>query len=242
MWNEIVREAHKRRPYSDPVFILREIRHLHAALHEGTYSPPTAFSASTAHGEGSIWDPSSYPSCNVSGHALEPPPVHGFAAPSAAVLQTDPTSRHMSNVMGQNVPRISAPHGITTVPLPAEPSSTDLLYAPHPFIRVTTSLRPVSVESQALSITSLDITAAHQTEDNAHTSSSSLLVHPIPRLESPEGSTSHRSEELTVVILRIWNLLNHSLKLALARRDPHPHSQSPTHSLPLAWTPRLLKP
>ena len=101
--------------------------------------------------------------------ALEPPPVHSFAAPSAAVPQTDPTSRHMSNVMGQNVPRISAPHGSTTVPLPAEPSSTDLLYAPHPFIRVTTSLRPVSVESQALSITSLDINAAHQTEDNAHT-------------------------------------------------------------------------
>ena len=199
LWNEIVQEAHNRRPYSDPVFILREIRHLYIALHEDTYSPPTAFSASTAHGEDSVWDPSSYPPCNVSSHAPEtPPPVHVFAAPSAVVPQTDPVSLHTSHFMGQNVPRFSASHWGTTIPLPAEPSSSDLLYAPHPFIRVTTSSRPVSVESQALSITSLDIAAADITEGNAD-ATSSPVTHPIPRSESPDGSTSRRSEELTVV-------------------------------------------
>ncbi|KAN0116053.1 hypothetical protein V8E52_006359 [Russula decolorans] len=79
-----------------------------------------------------------------------------------------------------------------------EPSSSDLLYAPHPFIRVTTSSRPVSVESQALSITSLDIAAADITEGNAD-ATSSPVTHPIPRSESPDGSTLQRSEELTVV-------------------------------------------
>ena len=199
LWNEIVREAHDRRPYSAPVFILREIRHLHAALHEGTYSPPTAFSASTTHGEDSVWDPSSYPSCNVSSHTSEaPPPIHGLVVPSA-VPQTDPALLHMSHLTGQNVPRISAPHWGTTIPLPAEPSSTDLLYAPHPFIRIDTSSRPASVGSQALSITSLDMAAAHPADGNADTSTSSLLAHPIPRSESPDGSTSQRSEDLTVV-------------------------------------------
>lgn len=188
LWNEIVREAHNRRPYSDPVFILREIRHLYIALHEDTYSPPTAFSASTTHGDESVWDPSSYPPCNVSTHASEqPPPVHIFAAPSAVVPQTYFT--------GQNVPHFSAPHRDTTIPLPAEPSSSELLYASHPFIQVATSSRPVSVESQALSITSLDIAAADLTEGNAGTSTSSPVTHPIPRSESPAGST----EELTVV-------------------------------------------
>ena len=195
LWNEIVREAHNR---SDPVFILREIRHLYIALHEDTYSPPTAFSASTTHGEDTVWDPSSYPPCNVSSHAPEtPPPVHVFAAPSAVVPQTDPVSLHTSHFMGQNVPRFSASHWGTTIPLPVEPSSSDLLYAPHPFIRVTTSSRPVSVESQALSITSLDIAAADITEGADATSSP--VTHPISRSESPDGSTSRRSEELTVV-------------------------------------------
>ena len=199
LWNEIVQEAHTRRPYSAPVFILREIRHLHIALHEGTYSPPTAFSASTAHGEDSVWDPSSYPLCNVSSHrtSIPPPPVHVFAAPSAVVPQTDLPTLHMSHLTRQNVPRFSAPQWGATIPLPAEPSSTDLLYAPHPFIRA--SERPVSAESQALSITSLDMAAVHPTERNTYTSTSSLVTHAIRRSESPDGSTSQRSEELTVV-------------------------------------------
>lgn len=199
LWNEIVQEAHNRRPYSDPVFILREIRHLYTALHEDTNSPPTAFSASTTHGEDSVWDPSSYRPCNVSTHTSEPPPpVHVFAAPSAVVPQADPTSLHASHFTAQNVPRFSSPHWGTTIPLPAEPSSSDLLYAPHPFIRVATSSRPVSVESQALSITSLDIAAADVTEGNAGISASSPATHPIPQSESPDGSTLQRSEELTV--------------------------------------------
>ena len=196
LWNEIVREAHNRRPDTDPVYILKEIRHLYIALHDGTYSPPTAFS-STAHGEGSVWDPSSYPPCDVSSHTSEPlPPVHVFAAPSAVVPQTDPASLHMSHLTGQNVPRFPAPHWGTTIPLPAERSSTELLYAPHPFLRVTTSSRPVSIESQALSITSLDIAAAHLPGGNTDTSTSSPVTHSIPRSESPDGFTLQRSEEL----------------------------------------------
>jgi hypothetical protein len=197
LWNEIVREAHNTRPYN----ILKEIRHLYAALHEGTYSPPTAFSATTAHGEDGVWDPSSYPSCNVSSHTSEPPPpVHIFASPSAVVPQTDPASPHMSHFTGQDVPRFSASHWGTTVPLPAESSSSDLLYAPDPFSRVARSSHPVSVESQALSITSLDIiAAAHPTEGDADISTSLPVTPPVPRSESSNGSTSESGEELTVM-------------------------------------------
>jgi hypothetical protein len=196
LWNEIVREAHNTRPYS----ILKEIRHLYVALHEGTYSPPTAFSASTPHGEDSVWDPSSYPSCNIPSHTSEPPPpVHVFAAPSAVVPQTDPSSPHMSHLTGQDVPRFSASHWSTAVPFPTESSSSDLLYARDPFARVATSSHPVSIDSQALSITSLDIAAAHPTASNVDTSTGPPVAHPIPQSESPDGSTSQRGEGSTVI-------------------------------------------
>lgn len=189
LWNEIVREAHNR---SDLVFILRKIHHLYLALHDDTYSPPPAFSASTPNGEDGMY-PSSYPPCDVPGHNSEPlPPVHVLTTPSADVLQSDPASPHFT---GQDVPRSSAPHWGTTSPLPAERSSSDLGYAPHPFLRVVASSRPVSIESQALSITSLDIAAAHITEGNISTGSPATHPHPTPRSESPYGSLQ-RSEEL----------------------------------------------
>jgi len=199
LWNEIIQEAHNRRPYSAPVYILRELRHLYVALHEDTYSPPT-FSASTAHGEDSAWEPSSYPSCNVPSHFSEPPPhVHIFEAPSAVAPQFDPGPPHMSHFTEHDLPHFPAPNWGTTVPLPAEPSSSDLLYAPDPFIRVTTSSRPVSVESQALSITSLDIAAARATEGSPDISISPPVTHPIPPPVSSDDNTSQRGEELTVV-------------------------------------------
>lgn len=199
LWNEIIQEAHNRRRHSGPVYILRQIRHLYIALHGDTSSPPTAFST-TAHGDDSVWDPStSYPPCNVPSHTAEPaPPVHVFAAPSAVVPQTDPTL-HMSHFTRQNAPRFSAPYWGTTIPLPAAQSSSDLLYAPHPFLRVAMPSRSVSVESQALSITSLDIAAAHLPEGNVGISTSSSVTRPIPRSESPDGSTLERSKELSVV-------------------------------------------
>jgi Family of unknown function (DUF6535) len=197
LWNAIVQKANNTRPNNVPVSILREIRHLYNALHGGTYSPPTAFSASTAHDEDSLGDLSSYPPCNPSSYTSEPPPpVHTFTAPSAVVPQTGPASLHTSHSTGQNVPRFSA--DAATIPLSAEPSSSDLLYAPHPFIRVAISSRPVSVDSQALSITSLDMDATLLTERNAGISTSPP-VHPIQRSESPDSSPLQRSEELTVV-------------------------------------------
>ena len=47
VWNEIVQDARNQGPYSIPTQILREIRHLYVALHQGTDDGPTAFSAST---------------------------------------------------------------------------------------------------------------------------------------------------------------------------------------------------
>ncbi|KAI0247171.1 hypothetical protein BJV78DRAFT_955483 [Lactifluus subvellereus] len=68
LWNEIVLEARNRGDHRIPYYILKEIRHIYIALHQGTDSAPTAFSASTDHFAVILYQPSSYPLCNIPGH------------------------------------------------------------------------------------------------------------------------------------------------------------------------------
>ena len=66
LWNEIVLEAsHARHPHVD---VLREIRQVYIALHQGTDAAPTAFSASTNYLDVCLVEPSSYPLCNIAAH------------------------------------------------------------------------------------------------------------------------------------------------------------------------------
>jgi hypothetical protein len=71
VWNEIVQEAMDQAnqgPFGTPVRILREIRHLYIALHEGTDASSIAFSASTDDFDDILYRPSPYPLCNIASH------------------------------------------------------------------------------------------------------------------------------------------------------------------------------
>jgi hypothetical protein len=68
LWNELVQEATNKGRLSNPVLILRKIRHLYIALHQGTDAAPIAFSASTDDWDAILFPPSSYPFCNPAGH------------------------------------------------------------------------------------------------------------------------------------------------------------------------------
>ena len=68
LWNKIVREARKRGHHSTPVYVLLRIRHHYIALHEGTDAAPTAFSASINWPGQIMYEPSSYPCCNLASH------------------------------------------------------------------------------------------------------------------------------------------------------------------------------
>ena len=195
LWNEIVTEAHNRRPYSAPVFILREIRHLYLTLHEGTYSAPTAFSASTAHGDDIVWHPMSYPLCHIVSHSSVPlPHIH---VPFAPPPQQSPALAHMSHFTTHDLPSFLTPDWGTGAQLQSESSLADV-FTPEGPTSVATSQRPVSSQSQPLSITSLDIAAADATQGDPDVSTSSL-TQPIPQPISPGGSASQRSEDLTIV-------------------------------------------
>jgi Family of unknown function (DUF6535) len=68
LWNEIVQEA-KNQVYSGTnALILKDIRHLYLALHQGTNAAPTAFSPSTPRFDPILLEPLTYPSCKIPSH------------------------------------------------------------------------------------------------------------------------------------------------------------------------------
>jgi hypothetical protein len=71
LWNQIVLKAQNnndRSVISIPARILMRIRNVYIALHQGTDSAPTRFSASTGDGDDILYGPASYPVCKVASH------------------------------------------------------------------------------------------------------------------------------------------------------------------------------
>ena len=79
LWNDIVQEGRNRGSHTTPVNILYEIRHLYITLHQGTDAAPTAFSAYSRPSDRILWEPTSYPSCDIGSHhpdsTLHPTPL-----------------------------------------------------------------------------------------------------------------------------------------------------------------------
>jgi hypothetical protein len=74
LWNQIVREIQNGDDGDMAYRILAEIRNIYLALHQGTDSAPTRFSASTGDRDRILMTPTSYPLCNVPGHHSDSTP------------------------------------------------------------------------------------------------------------------------------------------------------------------------
>ena len=73
LWNQIVHQVQNGNvQYGDArrmvIRMLSPIRNVYIALHQDTNSAPTQFSASTDDRDYILWEPSSYPVCNVASH------------------------------------------------------------------------------------------------------------------------------------------------------------------------------
>ena len=68
LWNEIVQEVQRHGAGSTPILILKEIRHLYIALHEGTDAAPVAYSDLITDDDNILLSPLSYPLCDVVEH------------------------------------------------------------------------------------------------------------------------------------------------------------------------------
>ena len=68
LWNQIVNEAQGSNDWLMAHLILTDTRNVYLALHQGTDSAPTQFSASTDDRDSILQEPSSYPVCKVPDH------------------------------------------------------------------------------------------------------------------------------------------------------------------------------
>ena len=132
LWNEISREARNQINQgssstlsSTPVKILRDIRHIYIALHQGTDAVPTAFTPSTGSFDSILERPSSYPLCNIAGHhpdsTTHPISISSAAAPSQP---GDPPDAPPHQPAPGGLRLAEETNIITGLPSPPDPSTT----------------------------------------------------------------------------------------------------------------------
>ncbi|KAI0247165.1 hypothetical protein BJV78DRAFT_1285746 [Lactifluus subvellereus] len=200
LWNEIVLEAEITGAYSIPVHILRYIRHIYIALHQGTDSAPTAFSASTRDHSSILYQLSSYPLCNIPGHgsniheAVVGPPeetVHASAATLSDVPHPDAVPSTLSSFAGPDgLPLSTLTPPRSRIRFADEPSLHDMLQATT-IIESSHLTPPVNFENSQFPAISLESVTAAATQGPADTP----IISPTPSSEfglhsTPAASTS----------------------------------------------------
>ncbi|KAH9057255.1 hypothetical protein EDB87DRAFT_1686538 [Lactarius vividus] len=92
LWNQIVLRAQNDNDQLMALLILGPIRNIYVALHHDTVSTPIRFSSSTTDHDHILFEPSSYPLCNVPGHHPDSTPHMDGGSTSTAfarILQHD---------------------------------------------------------------------------------------------------------------------------------------------------------
>ena len=174
LWNEIVQEAGKQGRFSNPVYILREIRHHYIALHRGTGAALTAFSASTDNSNYILCQPSSYPLCNLASHRSDSIAQIPVTSSSQVRLPTQPTSPtdgdNTASGQAEQVQNVTEPPSssppTTTSDIGATSHGPDMTSPTHPVHSISrpTGTSPADVMTPApQDITSTD-TQSHPPE------------------------------------------------------------------------------
>jgi Family of unknown function (DUF6535) len=186
LWNEITREAHDRGSPNIPYGVLRCIRHLYIALHQGTDAAPTAFDASTNDYDPVLYKPSSYPLCNIPGHHSDSLPgdiTHPLTITSTPSNLPDAA---LSTITPSSAPAVSSFSASTAdhsrIHFVGESSLHDVLDAT-PTIESSHCSPPINVEISHPAATSLDLITQSLTDKTptiSPTSNSESYPHPAP--------------------------------------------------------------
>ncbi|KAF8261753.1 hypothetical protein EI94DRAFT_1745273 [Lactarius quietus] len=111
LWNQIVLKVQEDDDFDMAFYTLGQIRSVYVALHQSTDSAPTHFSASTGDEDDALYEPSSYPLCNIPGHHPDTTPhVHNVSASTfipRAVLYDDAALVSVSPAGTPDVPSAS---------------------------------------------------------------------------------------------------------------------------------------
>jgi len=166
LWNEIVQEARKRGTGSTPTLILKEIRHVYLAFHQGTDSAPTAYTDLTGDSSPILSEPLSYPSCGVVGH------------------HPDSTPRTQKVSVGNTTRTLATRSHIHDAP-GAPPFPTPMSASPHPTLR----------KGESPLVVLPGVAAAVASQSTTDTSAVSSTAHPI-RFPTPSGVPAVRQIEV----------------------------------------------
>jgi Family of unknown function (DUF6535) len=169
LWNEVTQEARDSGFNSYPVDILRHIRHIYIALHQGTDAAPAAFSSSTDDDNLILFESSSYPFCNIPGHQIVVSATGETTHPPTITSPTLPPPDGVLNTTSAApdlppFPALAPDH--SPIHPADEPSLHDI---PHPtaIIQSSNFSPPVNIENNLLAATPLDSVTAVATQGHA---------------------------------------------------------------------------
>ena len=181
LWNQMVREA-RNGTSNIPENILRPIRNLYIALHEGTNSAPTRFSSTTGDENINLWARDTYPLCNVSGHT-----------------PNDSASTALALIVPHDDPALSPASLVTSIapsfPLP-EPFHIDESFSTVPPHDNSYSTRQ-TFESLHVPVTYPDSASAGAMRDPVFKKQKGVIVTTVPQ-SAPEASTISYSPSASV--------------------------------------------
>ena len=181
LWNQMVREA-RNGTSNIPENILRPIRNLYIALHEGTNSAPTRFSSTTGDENINLWARDTYPLCNVSVHT-----------------PNDSASTALALIVPHDDPALSPASLVTSIapsfPLP-EPFHIDESFSTVPPHDNSYSTRQ-TFESLHVPVTYPDSASAGAMRDPVFKKQKGVIVTTVPQ-SAPEASTISYSPSASV--------------------------------------------
>jgi len=206
LWNDVVllvTSAEDERIQTISRFILINSRRIYIALHQGTDSAPMAFSVSTDDFDLILYNPSSYPLCNVPGHRHHSgltPQIHEVTADSPIASSDVPHAAAIVTVAGPSTtldvdaasPPTLNPHH-TGIYLAGSPLHDGVTPTLERLAVGTVSHQPTPPETHCpRPSTSVDIASVDVTQSMADASTSLVHGHTDPIVNSAAAALQNK--------------------------------------------------
>ena len=199
LWNQIVRKVQNDLDVPMAFYTLRPIRNVYLALHQGTDSATTQFSASTGDGDRILERLSTYPMCNVPGHHpdstphIHDDPVSTTFMPTVLYANAEPLSTSLSGTPHAPSPSVPAllhvDENLVDVPLINKSMSVSTSFYPAHQTAMGNPPSPGTSQAQVVAGTTQDIETFPRTNHLFTQEPSTLTPPPEPMTLTPPPDT-----------------------------------------------------
>ena len=169
--------------------LLGRIRGIYIALHQDVVSAPTQISVYTGDRDPILWQPSSYPLCNIPDHhPVSVPHIHIDSASRTTALHDHDNTPSIPSSLASSP---DMPPSFARAPLHIDETFTDA--PPLDNVKsVPVSLRPIDRTTNRIPATSPDLVATFATHGSIDTSVGTPGPSVTPRAPVPKASTLDR--------------------------------------------------